>query len=150
MRFYVKCFSVVYAVLLTGLALHAESNQPRLSFHIMGDDPGGWPELLSSLGLTSGTGGADSVIIAPHGTNLPPTEWAARVEHGAILVLEGESPLASPLFASSFPTSGGWLTTTAFAAVVICGEPGCDRSARNTCCHSAVPSAGRTSCTYRT
>src|SRR6202163_1283332 len=95
MRFHVKCFSVVYAVLLTGLALHAESNQPRLSFHIMGDDPGGWPELLSSIGLTRGTGVGASVIIAPRGTAFPPAEWAARVENGAILVLEGESPLAA-------------------------------------------------------
>jgi hypothetical protein len=95
MRFHVKCFSVVYAVLLAGFALHAESNQPRLSFHVMGDDQGGWPELLSSIGLTRGTGGGASVIVAPRGTAFPPAEWTARVEHGVILVLEGESPLAA-------------------------------------------------------
>jgi hypothetical protein len=89
MRFHVSCFFIVCAVVL-----QAENIQPRLSFHVMGNDPDGWPELLSSLGLTSGTGGGDSVIVAPHGTSLPPAEWAARVEHGAILVLEGESPLS--------------------------------------------------------
>ena len=68
---------------------------PRFSFHVMGDDPGGWPELLSSIGLTSGAGGGASVIVAPHGTDLPYTEWSARVEHGVILILEGEAPLAA-------------------------------------------------------
>jgi hypothetical protein len=90
MRFRVSYFFIACAV-----ALQAENIQPRLSFHVIGDEPGGWPELLSSLGLTAGTGGGDSVIIAPHGTSLPLAEWAARVEHGAILVLEGESPLAA-------------------------------------------------------
>jgi len=61
----------------------------------MGDDPSGWQELLSSMGLTPGTGGGSSVIVAAHGTDLPPAEWLARVEHGVILVVEGESPLAA-------------------------------------------------------
>ncbi len=90
MRFHVSCFFIVCA-----MALQAENVQPRLAFHVMGDEPGGWPELLSSLGLTNGTGGGASVIVAPHGVGLPPAEWAARVERGAILVLEGESPLAA-------------------------------------------------------
>lgn len=68
---------------------------PRFSFHVIGDDPGGWPELLSSIGLTSGAGGGASVIVAPHGTDLPYAEWSARVEHGVILIVEGESPLAA-------------------------------------------------------
>ena len=68
---------------------------PRFSFHVMGDDPGGWPELLSSIGLTRGAGGGASVIVAPRGTDLPYGEWSARVEHGVILILEGESPLAA-------------------------------------------------------
>src|SRR5579862_2223379 len=76
------------------LPLQAE---PRFSFHVIGDDPGGWQELLSSMGLTAGTGGGASVIVAPLGTDLPPAEWLARVEHGVILVVEGESLLASAL-----------------------------------------------------
>jgi hypothetical protein len=47
------------------------------------------------MGLTSGTGGGASVIVAPHGTDLPYVEWSARVEHGVILIVEGESPLAT-------------------------------------------------------
>ena len=37
---------------------------PRFSFHVIGDEPSGWPELLASMGLTSGTGGGASVIVA--------------------------------------------------------------------------------------
>ena len=68
---------------------------PRFSFHVIGDNPGGWSELLSSIGLTAGAGDGASVIVAPHGTDLPYAEWAARVEHGVILIVEGESPLAA-------------------------------------------------------
>jgi len=76
------------------LCFHLQA-APRFSFHVIGDDPGGWSELLSSIGLTSGAGGGASVIVAPHGIDLPYTEWSARVEHGVILILEGESPLAA-------------------------------------------------------
>jgi len=76
-------------------ALFPLQAEPRFSFHVMGNDPGGWPELLSSIGLTSGSGGGPGVIVA-QGADLPPAEWRERVEHGVILVLEGESPLAAP------------------------------------------------------
>ena len=61
------------------------------SYRILGDDPGGWPALLSSIGLVKGAG---DVVIAPAGTPAS-TDWAARVDRGTILVLEGESPLAA-------------------------------------------------------
>jgi len=76
------------------LCLQVQAN-PRFAFHVIGDDPGGWPELLSSMGLTNGSGGGASVVVAPHGTDLPYAEWSARVDHGVILILEGESPLAA-------------------------------------------------------
>src|SRR5579872_1737846 len=80
--------------LVGALSLPAQT-APRFSFHIIGDDPGGWSELLSSIGLTGGTGGGASVIVAPHATDLPYAEWSGRVEHGVILILEGASPLAT-------------------------------------------------------
>jgi hypothetical protein len=93
MRLPAKWLWIGCAVLLP---LQAE---PRFSFHVMdrvGDvDPDGWAELLSSIGLTPGSGGGASVMVAPRGTDLPPSEWMARVEHGVILVLEGESPLGA-------------------------------------------------------
>src|ERR1700722_15883590 len=82
----------LWIVCALGLQIHPAA---RFSFHVIGEEPGGWPELLSSMGLTSGTGGGASVIVAPHGTDLPYAEWSARVEHGVILILEGESPLAA-------------------------------------------------------
>src|SRR6185295_1133706 len=85
---------VSWLCIVCALCLPVQS-APRFSFHVVGDDPGGWPELLSSMGLTSGTGGGASVIVAPHGTDLPFAEWSARVEHGVVLILQGESPLAA-------------------------------------------------------
>lgn len=62
------------------------------SFHVMGDDPGSWPVVLGSIGLVEG---ADGVVVAPAGTDVFADDWMARVERGTILVLEGESRLAS-------------------------------------------------------
>jgi len=95
MRFPASCLWIVSALCLQ------IQGAPRFSFHVIGDDPGGWPEFLASIGLASGaslingTVGGASVIVAPHGTDLPYAEWSARVEQGVILIVEGESPLAS-------------------------------------------------------
>lgn len=78
------------SLLLTCAALSAG---PRFTFHVLGEDRGSWPELLSSIGLAEGDQGAD-VIVAPHGTDLPAAEWKSRVERGTLLVLEGESRLS--------------------------------------------------------
>jgi hypothetical protein len=71
------------------------SAAPRFSFHVQGNEAGGWPDLLSSIGLTAGSPASAGLIVAPQGTDTPAAEWSARVEQGAILVLEGESPLAA-------------------------------------------------------
>jgi hypothetical protein len=65
-----------------------------LTFHIAGDDPGGWPVILSSIGLQSAAGAGDVEVI-PFGAVTTATDWPQRVEHGTILVLEGASPLAA-------------------------------------------------------
>jgi hypothetical protein len=96
MRFPVRCFLIGYALLGVAVGLRAES---RFSFyvmgHTMGGDEGGWAEMLSAIGLTSGASESAGVIVAPRGTDVAAAEWAARVERGTMLVLEGESPLAS-------------------------------------------------------
>jgi len=71
------------------------SAAPRFSFHVLGNEAGGWGELLSSIGMTRGSPAAAGVFVAPQGTAGPASELSARVEQGAILVLEGESPLAA-------------------------------------------------------
>jgi hypothetical protein len=66
------------------------------SFHVLGDDPGSWPLVFSSIGLVrDATSGDTGVVVAPSGTSASAAEWTARVERGTILVLEGESPLAT-------------------------------------------------------
>jgi hypothetical protein len=64
------------------------------SFHVMGKDPGSWPAVLSSIGLLNDTAAAARVVVAPANTPAD-SEWTQRVEHGTILILEGESPLAT-------------------------------------------------------
>src|SRR5438874_140713 len=58
MRFHVKCFWIAYALLFLAFGLKADplAIKPRFSFHVMSGDAGGWPELLSSIGLTQGSG----------------------------------------------------------------------------------------------
>ncbi|MEO5924461.1 MAG: hypothetical protein ABIR70_11600 [Bryobacteraceae bacterium] len=60
------------------------------TYEIAGRDAGAWPEALSSLGL-SASEKAD-VIVVPSGTS---GDFAARVEQGVILILEGDSPVAT-------------------------------------------------------
>jgi hypothetical protein len=63
------------------------------TYYVAGSRPGSWPVIFSSLGLTPGLSDP-GVIVVPTGV-LPGAGWAARVERGTILVLEGESPLAA-------------------------------------------------------
>jgi len=69
-----------------------------LTFHIAGGDPavdpGGWPAILSSIGLQSTMAPGDVEVI-PAGAAAPATDWNQRVEHGTILILEGASTLAA-------------------------------------------------------
>ncbi len=65
------------------------------SYHVLGDDPGSWPVVLSSLGLINDANGAAGIVVAPQSASVASNEWIQRVEHGTILVLEGESGLAA-------------------------------------------------------
>ena len=65
-----------------------------LTFHVTGDDPGGWPVILSSIGLQSAMAQGDVEVI-PAGVSISEADWTQRVEHGTILILEGASPLAA-------------------------------------------------------
>src|SRR5262245_39357848 len=55
------------------------------TFFVMGNKPGAWPEILSSIGLVKSTTADAAVIVVPQGAPVP------LVERG-IVVLEGESP----------------------------------------------------------
>jgi hypothetical protein len=96
MRLHISALFLCFASCIAG---------PVFSFHVLGDDPGSWPAVLSSMGLTSmgltsmgltsGVAGGAGVIVAPRGTDAPVADWTARVERGTVLVLEGDSPLAA-------------------------------------------------------
>ncbi len=62
-------------------------------FSVLSSDAGGWPELLSSIGLQPREPAAARILVARAGAQVAP-DLAPRVEKGAILIIEGESPLA--------------------------------------------------------
>jgi hypothetical protein len=63
-------------------------------FSVLTDDAGAWPDILSSIGLEKQPAGVSRIFVARTGANAS-VEWPSRVEHGAILILEGESSLAA-------------------------------------------------------
>src|SRR5437588_11808465 len=83
--------------LISLFAMLAAAHAATLSFEIVGDDPGAWPQLLSSLGLTEGPASAaktNCIVVVPNGATAPDVNWKQRVEDGTILVLVGDSGLA--------------------------------------------------------
>jgi hypothetical protein len=60
---------------------------------VLSEDAGAWPDILSSIGLERQPAGLSRIFVARSGAAAS-VEWPARVERGAILILEGESPLA--------------------------------------------------------
>ncbi|MBZ5619454.1 MAG: hypothetical protein LAQ69_12135 [Acidobacteriia bacterium] len=74
----------------------APNPQPLLPppfFTILSSDPASWPDVLSSIGLQRQTSGDSRIFVTRTGA-LPSADWPARIEKGAVLILEGESPLA--------------------------------------------------------
>jgi len=62
-------------------------------FSVLSEDVGAWPEILSSVGFQPKPAGLAHIFVARTGA-AGSNEWAARVEGGAVLILEGESSLA--------------------------------------------------------
>jgi hypothetical protein len=62
-------------------------------FSVLSEDAGAWPQILSSIGLQPQPAGLARIFVARTGASAS-VEWPARVERGAILILEGESSLA--------------------------------------------------------
>jgi hypothetical protein len=56
-------------------------------------DTGGWERVLSSIGLAPG----ETIHVTPPVTAATVKEWAARIERGAFVILEGDSPLAAAM-----------------------------------------------------
>ncbi|HEX3748695.1 MAG TPA: hypothetical protein VHW09_32430 [Bryobacteraceae bacterium] len=62
-------------------------------FSVLSDNAGAWPAILSSIGLEPQPASKAHIFVARAGAPAS-AEWNARVEQGAILILEGESSLA--------------------------------------------------------
>src|ERR1041385_4552816 len=62
-------------------------------FAVLSDDVGAWPEVLSSVGFQRQPAGLAHVFVARAGAPAS-AEWQARVDKGAVLILEGDSSLA--------------------------------------------------------
>jgi hypothetical protein len=62
-------------------------------FSVAGQDDGSWPQILSSVGLHAAPAAQASVFVARPATPAS-ASWANKVDSGAFLILEGDSPLA--------------------------------------------------------
>jgi hypothetical protein len=62
-------------------------------YSVLSGDAGSWPDILESIGLERQPASQAHVFVARSGAPAS-TEWTARVDQGAILILEGESSLA--------------------------------------------------------
>jgi hypothetical protein len=78
------------ALFLIAPAIHAAALP---YFSVLSDDAGGWPGILSSIGLERRPAAQAHIFVVREGAPAS-AEWTARVEQGAILILEGESSLA--------------------------------------------------------
>jgi hypothetical protein len=80
---------LLISLLLAGTA--AAAGLPY--FAVLSADAGAWPQILSAIGLQSRPVTSAHVFVARAGSPAS-VEWNARVDKGAILILEGESSLA--------------------------------------------------------
>src|SRR5208283_4674849 len=65
-------------------------------FHVIGGDVGAWGEILGAIGMEAKPMEEARVFVARAGAPAS-AEWAAGVEGGAFLILEGQSSLAEQL-----------------------------------------------------
>lgn len=72
-------------------ALAAAAGLPH--FRVLSDTPGAWPQILGAMGLLEGPVASSRVFVVRAGAPAS-QEWVARVEGGAVLVVEGQSSLA--------------------------------------------------------
>src|SRR5579864_6695973 len=67
------------------------------TYHLAGDDPGPWPQILSSIGLTRASGGPANLFIVPAVAPGSTGQWLQHIEQGGIVVIQGESELSAAL-----------------------------------------------------
>ncbi len=80
-------------------AVAAFAGRPEFqyAYHVVGDEPTSWPAVLGSIGMTPAADGPSRLVVLPAGTSAAPATWLPRIEAGALVILEGDSPLAEAL-----------------------------------------------------
>src|SRR5260370_1997360 len=82
-------------------ALASPASPATFTYHITGDTPGPWPNILSSVGLTNSPGPTNLFILRGGAGTATATgtvqQWIDKIEKGAVVVVEGESDLAASL-----------------------------------------------------
>jgi hypothetical protein len=63
------------------------------TYHIAGDDPGPWSQILSSIGLVRAAGGPANLFIVRTVVPGSVPQWLQRIEQGGIVVIEGDNEL---------------------------------------------------------
>ena len=71
----------------------AAAQEPALHFCVIGADAGGWPQVLASVGFVRQDSELAKIFVLRPATPAS-KQWAERVEQGAYVILEGESPVA--------------------------------------------------------
>ena len=89
---------LVVSLLFASMAFAGE---PQVWFSVIGPEPGAWPQILSSIGLARQDSDQARVFVLRSATPAS-KQWIDRVEQGAFVILEGESPVAE-----SFGFRGG-------------------------------------------
>src|SRR5579884_197519 len=67
------------------------------AFAIDGDEPGAWPQILSSVGFPTGTSLPAGIYVVRNSSTTPVKDLLARIDSGAFVILEGESDFAAAL-----------------------------------------------------
>lgn len=83
--------------LIAAVAAWAGRPEFHYAYHVVGDEPTSWPAVLGSIGMTPAADGPARVLVLPAGTAAAPATWLPRIEAGALVVLEGDSPLAEAM-----------------------------------------------------
>jgi hypothetical protein len=89
-----KFFCLLFpALLAAGTVSPSASVSPAIGFAVPGDDPGPWPQILSSVGFQPQTAAAADIVVLRPGAPAV-SQLTERVEHGAFVILEGASTAA--------------------------------------------------------
>src|SRR5579864_250880 len=88
--------SLIRSILMS-VCLAASISASIFSYHVAGDDPGPWPQILSSVGFMKASGGPANLFVVRTAAPGSVPLWIQRIEQGAVVVIEGEGELAKAL-----------------------------------------------------